>query len=202
MNKRQFLKDLQEALKESVTFFSPRNKPARESWVGMTFLQNLGLQLDEKDVLVPLNDPPDIIFGDARFEIKEILDPSRKRHLEFKERFRRSLNVKDPADLLEPYTPRDLTPKDILDLIEKELPEVGKKYSAMVRTQYDLLFYVNLKHHHLKIDRMPDPFRLSSFGWRSVSALIGSGSLVYYANDLAPEFLQKKRGQLTVKQFA
>lgn len=202
MNKRQLLKDLQQALKESVTFFSPRNKLARESWVGITFLQNLGLQFDEKDVLVPLDDPPDVIFEDAQFEIKEILDPGRKRHLEFKERFRRSLKAKDPADLLQSYTPHDLTPKDILDLIEKELPELEKKYAPRMKGQYDLLFYINLKHHHLKIDKMPDPFTLSSFGWRSVSVLIGWGSLVYYANDLAPEFLQKKRGQLIMRQFA
>lgn len=201
MNRRQFLKDLRQGLKESVDFFSPKNKLARESWVGITFLQNLGLQFDEKDVLVPLNDPPDIIFKDAQFEIKEILDPGRKRHMEFKERFRRSLKATDPADLLEPFTPHDLAPKDILDLIEKELPELGKKYPPRMRSQYDLLFYINLKHHHLKIDKMPDAFTLSSSGWRSVSALIGRGSLVYYANDLAAEFLQKKRGQLTMRQF-
>ncbi len=202
MNKRQLLKDLQEALKESVTFFSSRNKLARETWVGITFLQNLGLQFDEKNVLAPLDDPPDIIFGDARFEIKEILDTGRKRHLEFKGRLRRSLKAKDPADLFEPYTPQDLTPKDILDLIKKDLPKFEKKYTPSMRTRYDLLFYINLKHHHLKIDKMPDPVTLSSFGWRSVSALIGWGSLVYYANNLAPAFLQKKCGQLTMRQFA
>jgi len=202
MNKRKLLKDLQQGLKESVDFFSPRNKLAQELWVGITFLENLGIIFDEKDVDVPSDDPPDVIFQDARLEIKEILDPGRKRHLEYKNRLKKSLEVKNPADLLESYTPHDLTPKNILELIQKELPGLEKKYEPKMRARHDLLFYINLRHHHLRIDKMPDSYCLSRCGWRSVSALIGWGSLVYYANSVAPAFLQEKRGQLTMRKFS
>lgn len=198
MTKRRLLKDLQRGLGESVHYFSANNKPTRESWVAIKFLKNIGLKFHEKEV-VPSDDPPDVNFRDARFEIKEILDPGRKRHREFKEQLRKSRTTEDPDDLLGPCTfIEDLTPEDILQLIEKELKELDrKKYAEGDKHRLDLLFYINLIHRHFKDDRIPNSYGLSRFGWRSVSALIlDRASLVYYANDVAPLFLQEKRGQL------
>jgi hypothetical protein len=202
MNKRRFLKDLQQGLKHSVDYFSVGKKRDRESWTAQTFLKNVGLQFLEIEIVTPTNDPPDVVFRDSRFEIKEILDPGRRKHLEYKEQLKKSYTTEDPADLLSAYTfIHDLTPQDILKLIGKDLEKFETKYEPAMRAGLDLLFYINLIHHTIQNGKMPDQQSLAKFGWRSVSALFGWASLVFYANGDAPGFLQEKRGQLIMKKF-
>jgi len=108
---------MQEALKESVDFFSPKSKDERELWVGTSFIENLGIPFDEGEFFVSPHDPPDVIFREVRFEIKEILDPGRKRHSEYKHKLNKSYKATKPDDFLEEYTPIDLAPTQIGNLI-------------------------------------------------------------------------------------
>ncbi len=200
--KQRFLEDLQYGLEHSVNYFADENKQTRESWIVHEFLSNLELPFLETEIITSPSDPPDVIFRDALFEIKEILDHGRRRHQEFKEQLIRSFTVEDPADLLSPCVLiYDLTPQDIIQLIEEKLKQLEKKYAPAVRFKLDLLFYINWIHHTLKIERMPDLNGLEKFGWRSITALFGWASIIYYASDAAPGFLQEKRSQLIVKTF-
>jgi hypothetical protein len=201
--KQRFLRDLQEGLQDSVSNLSNENKSIRESWVVQRFLENLEIQFFEKEVDTPLKvEPYDVIFRDARFQIKEILDLGRRKDHEFKELRRKSLTIEDPIELLGPYTfINDLTPQDIIQLIEAKLEKLETKYAPAVRAKLDLLFYINLIHNTLKIDKMPDPQNLARFGYRSISALFGWASVVYCASDTAPSFLLEKHNQLIVMPF-
>lgn len=203
MNKQRLLNDIQRGLTESVRYFSVENRHKRESWITISFLENIGLQFVDKEIFTPLSDPPDVIFRDSRFEIKEILDRDRRKHLEFKEQLKKSFATKDPADLVSACNfVHDLSPQDILlQFIQKDLELLEKKYAPAVRTGVDLLFYINLIHHTIRPEQMPDSNHLARFGWRSVSALFGWAGLVYYANDAAPDFLKEKRGRLIMKEF-
>lgn len=84
MSDEDFIDDRRRALKESIAYFSAKNKAERERWVCLELVQNLGIAYDETEIVSPENDPPDVIFRDARFEVKEILDQGRKRHAEYK----------------------------------------------------------------------------------------------------------------------
>ena len=84
MNDEEYVAERRRALKESVDFFASKNKIEREKMVVAETLTNLGVNYSE-DELSPVSDePPDIRFQDAEFEIKEIMDPDRRRHLEYK----------------------------------------------------------------------------------------------------------------------
>ena len=71
-------------LEESVRFFDAANKPERERWVANEFLGNLGVEFVESEIQCVADEPPDIRFRSASFEVKEILDKGRRRHLAYK----------------------------------------------------------------------------------------------------------------------
>lgn len=61
----------------------------------------------------------------------------------------------------------------------------------------DLLFYVNKLEHWFKDGPMPNPMMFESYGWRSVSAVVGSQhSLVFYAGSEAPSYLAENVGKV------
>jgi len=122
MNKQRLLEDMQRGLTDSVRYFSDESRHDRESWIIYSFLENIGVQFVDEEITTPLSDPPDVTFRDSRFEIKEILDPGRRRHLEFKEQLKKAVTTKDPDDLVSAYDfVYDLSPLDILQLIEKDM---------------------------------------------------------------------------------
>jgi hypothetical protein len=198
---KEFLDDLRHGLKESIEYFSVRNKPERERWVCIAFLKNLDIKFDESEVISPDDDPPDVVFRNARLEIKDILDPGRRRHAEYKDEFRRALETTNPQDLLREFTPKDITPLHVGDHILSDLEHLHDHYAPPVRANLDLLFYVNLREHFLKVGPMPTATTFLPFGWRSVSAVVGWGSLVFFAAADAPSLLQTRVGTLTLRKF-
>jgi hypothetical protein len=187
-----------------VAFFSSGNKGPIERWSFTEFLRNLGLafQSDEITVTSPGQDPPDIVFRHASFEVKEILDPNRRRHDEYKQALSKAIAANDPLELFENADVEDITPLEIATLILSQLKEdLADKYERRFRASLNLLFYVNLVHHSLKAGPMPNPADFSNLGWRSVSVLIGWGALVYFADSYAPEFLRVKVGTVSERHF-
>lgn len=201
MTDEEFLEDRRNALRESVEYFSGKNKPERERWVCHEFIQNLGLSYDESEVVTPYDEPPDVVFRDCRFEIKELLDPGRRRHAEYKASLQKALEITDPQDLLKQFTPQDITPQQIGDRILKELDALQQRYAPSTRRHLDILFYVNLQEHFLKAGAMPPAVEFASYGWRSVSAIMGWGALVMCAAPDAPAFLVSNVGALMQRKF-
>ena len=201
MTDEEFIEDRQNALRESIEYFESKNKPERERWVCIEFVENLRLTFEESEALTSDNDPPDVIFRDALFEIKEILDPGRRRHDEYKLALHNALQATDPKELLTEYSPIDITPQEIGDQMLKELDSLAKRYAPEVRAKLDLLFYVNLQDHLLKAGEMPSMSKFSSFGWRSISAVFGWGAFVFFATVEAPPFLYSRAGTMTLRKF-
>lgn len=201
MRDLEFIEDRRRGLMESIEYFSAKNKAERERWVCLELAQNLGIAFDETEMFSPENDPPDVIFRDARFEVKEILDQGRKRHAEYKAALQKALTITDPQNLLNQYTPKDITPVQIGERIQAELEDLKRHYPRAVCEGTDLLFYVNLQEHHLKIGVMPAASDFGSFGWRSISAVLGWGAFVYFATPNAPAFLYAKAGTATLRKF-
>lgn len=143
-------------------------------------------------------DPPDVIFRGASFEIKEILDPRRQRHREYKEALNSALKTDNPKDLLTKYSPINLTPDQVGDLLLTKLDHLKNRYSQAVKADLDILFYVNLKDHNPTEGPMPSSSIFSGFGWRSVSAVFSLGGFVFYARDDSPDFLFSRNGTKTI----
>lgn len=189
MTDEEFLEDRRNALRESVEYFSAKNKSERERWVCHEFIQNLGLSYNGSEVVTPNDEPPDVVFRDCRFEIKELLDPGRRRHAEYKATLKTALEITDPQDLLKQFTPQDITPQQISDCIVQELKTLQQHYAPSARRHLDILFYVNLQAHFLKVGPMPSALPFAQYGWRSVSAVMGWGALVMFAASDAPMVL-------------
>jgi hypothetical protein len=192
----EFLRATRQALKESVVYFEHANLPERERWVACELLRNFDLEFDQSGIRSSTEDPPDVLFRDAKFEVKELMDPGRERHKELKLAAARAEGVTDPQDLLTPYTPKGITPTEVAGLVAERLDELQLKYPQAVRQSLDCLIYVNLVEHVLEAGPMPPPADFAKFRWRSISAVFGWDSLVFSAGTDAPTFLRERCGQL------
>jgi hypothetical protein len=195
------LKDLREGLKGSVDYFRSDNKTERERWTCREFVLNMNMAAEADSFISPDVDPPDVVHREARFEVKEIMDRGRKRHAEFRDAFDRALKATDPSQLMKQYSPRDITPIDIGGLVDGRLRLLAKKYEPKLQSTLDLLFYVNLIDHHLKQGPMPLSSSFSTYGWRSISAVIGWAAIVFAAERDAPSFIREATGSITVRKF-
>jgi hypothetical protein len=201
MDTEQYLRDQREALRASVEYFRSANIAERNLWVGREFLKNLNVPFRDSEVTAPVSDPPDATYLDLRFEVKEILDEGRKRHAEYRAALEKAQKATDPEELLSDYSPKDLTPVEVVDLIASKLPAFSNKYAPAFLKTLDLLVYINLTEHSLRPGAMPDCTYLHTFGWRSISAVFGWASFVLNTHQSAPEFLQTRVGILTFRHF-
>ena len=191
MTDEEYLEAQRKARAESVEFFRASNKAERERWVVREFLTNLGLAFADTEIRSPDQDPPDVKFRDANFEIKEILSKGRRRHQEYKEGLQRALEATAPSDLVEMYTPRDVAVFDVCAGVYVEAKELSElKYAADTRKGLDLLFYVNITDvSGLQETPFPDLAPIDKLGFRSVSFLMGYRSCTLSAAADAPPFL-------------
>lgn len=195
MDDDAYLNDIRKGLKESVDFFSNQDKFIRECWVVSNFLTNLSIPFTETD-LVRGTDPPDVVFHDAQFEVKEILDKGRKRHTEYKQALVRANAATDPEETLEMYSPKDTSIQEVYALVHSVAADFSvRKYSPKDRSQMDLLCYINLDDVMGFLETpFPDVTPLALLGYRSVSFIEGHRSCVLCAGPSAPSFLRTSSG--------
>lgn len=107
--------------------FARAFKNWREWHVAVDFLTNLHFGVDESEVFTLDVDPPDVIFRDARFEVKEILDPGRRRHDEVKaaKLHAKANQGKSVRGVM--FATEDLTPADVGVLVMAELDRLDDK---------------------------------------------------------------------------
>lgn len=196
MDKEQeFLEGQKKWAKGTIVFFSNKSKPERDKIVVEAFLKICGVNYNETDVQRG-QDPPDIIFRDARFEVTESMDDNRKRGDENKERLRQCENAKWIKELMEPSMSRPpITTSELYNKITKSLSNKANKknYDFCKRQSLDVLVYVNLKEFagYKPSDSLINiPHEWESQGWRSISFVMGWHAEVLFCNQTAPRFLQ------------
>lgn len=190
MTDDEYLEAVREYRKETVEMYKPSNRHVGETWIANEFLQNLGVPFDESELEPVKDDPPDVIFRTAQFEVKEILDSGRKPDKEHKEALKKAMEAETPQDLMEHYSPRDIEYTEIYKLVEKNVIKYSSKYSADVKKNMDLLFYVNLWDTRAYIaSSLPLGSEFEKYGFRSISFVAGSLSGILMASDDAPEFI-------------
>ena len=196
MDEQAFLDDRRRALKESIAYFSGANKSAREQWVCISLLKALQIEFSKTEVRASPSDPPDVLFRTAQFEVKEIQEPDRRRHAEYKEALKTAITASRAEELIEHFEPRDITPAEIGFLVVDKLSELAVKYPDAVKGQNDLLLYVNLDDKYFKTGPVPSADRFAKFGWRSVSVFENEVAIVLQVGDDAPEFLRVYEGKV------
>lgn len=198
-NEREYIRNLASRADETVHFLSNDMKPVRERSVCATFLRCLGMDfsVDEIVSVENKNQPPDVIFREARFEICEILDKGRRRHQEARMRAKHLKQVKTVEDIFVKFEFRSpISYVQMFDLAVKVLADKSLLYGAENCTKLDALLCVQLQRKSLYVKSfIPDHAALLSQGWRSVSLLMIPYSHVIYATESAPEFLRINIGQ-------
>lgn len=89
--------------------------------------------------------------------MKEIVDPGRRRHQEYKDALAKAQATVEPKVLIRAYTPKFLTPLQIGGLVQTGLDEFRHIYAPRVQQSLDLVFYVNLLGTSLDRGPMPSP---------------------------------------------
>jgi hypothetical protein len=130
----------------------------------------------------------DVSFRSASFQIKEICDPTERRHGRLKKSLLRAEQAITTRDLFGSSEARDIVFVDAVDLLIEVA--ASSNFSPRVKHDLDLLFYVTrpLASFYERYDLAAD--KLRAFGWRSISCLFGEKPVLLVATDSSPSFLR------------
>lgn len=181
----------------SVDYFSGPNKQTRELWIVENFLKVSRVRYIRADLVPSPQDPPDVLVKRGCFELKELMDPGRKRHQEYKEALKRLSRPIRKIELLERRPVRTLSHVEVAEMIKSLLKELQLKYPPRLRIAMDLLVYVNLQDVFGIDGHLPPSIDFRGFGWRSVSAVTGTQAWTYQVRKDAPRWLVNRVGRIS-----
>jgi len=193
-----FIKERVDAIKEAIHFFSNDCQTDTEVWVVRHFLSQLRIEFSDDEIIPSSDEPADVVYCDARFQVKEIMDKDRKRGDEYRESLRKAEAATSASELLEHYQPQKVTYADIVPIVAKDASKWQKKYGPSERISTDLLFYFNLQDISIVGDKFPDvaPYSSKMAVWRSVSLASNDCALVLHVSESAPSFLKTAEGKV------
>ena len=184
-DEQRVIKEIRRFREEAVRFHAGTGKPERERWVVLQFLSTLGVAAAEEEMISPQEaDPVDVQFRDARFQVKEIYDPTERRQAELKNDLRRAETAINIGDLFGELVARD---KQYVDIYPLMVEFAADPRYVTTRVGIDLLFYVT------RVDatiNLPTEVPAMVKTWRSVSCLFGSRAIILAVQPGAPSFLQ------------
>ena len=196
-SERKYIHDLIRHTKESIRFFSNEMKSHRERSVCAALLRCLGVKFSPDQININRNDPPDVFFKTACFEVMELYDKRRKRLDEYRDRLKELEKAKSISDTLIPfYQPKPIPYQELRDEITRALGAKSQKYGESLPSTLDALVYVGLPNRFLDIQsEIPEYRELINQGWRSVSFVMPPFGHVAFSNENGPRFLQSLTGQ-------
>jgi hypothetical protein len=179
------------------TFLSNAQKKERERAVCRAFLRAIGLRFTDREIIASRDDPPDVCFREAHFEIRDHL-AGRRRGDEWKQRQTRWATARGISDTLEPVTwPTPMGRVELVDVVTDGLRSKSGDYGPRGCAALDALVYADITGTRFLTPRSVarDVSRLEQQGWRSVSVLFPPYGIVLLAHDSAPAFLRKLVGK-------
>lgn len=186
-----YIEDLIIQTKNSISFFSNAAKKTRERSVCAALFRCIGIEFTSEEIIPNNDDPPDVIFKTARFEVIEIYDKGRKRHNEYRQRLEDLGKARSLKETLVPFYKKDPVShatliNEILLPLDKKSLKYGKKFCSSL----DALAYIGLPNRFLDINSpIPMTKKLVSQGWRSVSFVFPPYSCIVLCESNAPQFL-------------
>lgn len=193
---RKYIDGLIRHTEETIRFLSNEMKSYRERCVCAAFLRCLGTTFSPAQVQSNRNDPPDVSFTTASFEILELYDRRRKRLDEYKVRLEELKRAKSIADTLVDFPqPEPISYRDLNEEITRALGRESRRYGKEHCSTFDALVYIGLPGRFLDItSAIPDFAELADQGWRSASFVIPPFSHVVFCRNSGPQFLSAISG--------
>jgi len=196
-SEQTYIEDLIRNTKDSIHFFSNASKTLRERSVCAAFLRCIGIEFILGEVVSNNDDPPDVVFRTARFEVMELYDKRRKRLDEYWQRLEnleKASSIQQTLVTICQHEPVSYT--ELLNEIISALNEKSSKYGKRLCSSLDALVYVGLTNRFLEISSsLPMNKELPSQGWRSVSFVFPPYSQVVFCGRNTPQFLTLYTGQ-------
>lgn len=179
------------ALEESIEFLGRDGKFARECWVVGRLLHALNVEFSESQ-LQRGDEPVDVQFLDASFQVKELMEIDRRRGDELQASLSKLQEADSLADMMEQYSPKEITFNEVVDLaLTKAAVLEARGYGPSEIERLDLLCYFNYLDYSvigpLQVERSKSRFR-------SVSVVSNTYCGVIHASDHAPQFLRSNVG--------
>ena len=199
----EYLEKFRNYVTEARTFLTNNKmKPERERSVCRAFLRTLGILFKDTEIIVSTNEPVDVIFREARFQVRDILEPDQRRGDIWKEKQRKCETANSIYDAIETNPLPNPVPVDLNTLIPEitmALFKKAKKYGVACQ-DLDMLIYLDLRKRFLaegSAGQNVDP--LKAQGWRSVSLLFPPYGVVLFVKPEAPDFLKASEAKLCTK---
>ena len=198
MDDSDYLRLLTRQAEEANAFLSNARRWERERWVCQRLLTALNVR-HRQDEFSTGQEPPDVLFRDANFEVFFVLDKGRRLIDEWKEELERRRSALSLSQLLR----REARPRRIpaVELQARLSPTLRKKAHnyrerGLDLGDLDLLAYVSLKRDVLDLNsHFPPPGEYLRQGWRSLSLVGPNYARVLFAHRDAPDFLRHSLGR-------
>ncbi|WPC04388.1 DUF1780 domain-containing protein [Pseudomonas sp. MBLB4123] len=199
MDDSDYLRLLTHQAEQANAFLSNARKWERERWVCQRLLQALNIDHRLEEFSAAEQEPPDVLFREASFEVFFVLDEGRR----LNDEWRAELERRRSAFSLKQLVRREAKPRRIpaAELQARLAPTLRKKahnYSerGLDLGELDLLAYVNLKRAVPDFNsHFPPPTEYLRQGWRSLSLVGPTFARVLFAHPDAPDFLRGNLGR-------
>jgi hypothetical protein len=199
MDDSDYLRLLTHQAEQANAFLSNARKWERERWVCQRLLQALNIEHRLDEFSAAEQEPPDVLFREASFEVFFVLDEGRR----LNDEWRAELERRRKAFSLSQLVRREAKPRRIAtaELQARLAPTLRKKahnYSerGLDLGELDLLAYVNLKRFVPDFNsHFPPPTEYLRQGWRSLSLVGPTFARVLVAHPDAPDFLRGNLGR-------
>jgi hypothetical protein len=202
MDDSDYLRLLTHQAEQANAFLSNARKWERERWVCQRLLQALNVSHRLDEFSAASQEPPDVLFRDACFEVFSVLDEGRR----LNDEWRAELERRRSAFSLSQLVRREARPRRIgaTELQQRLSPTLRKKAHnygerGVDLGELDLLAFVSLKRATLDFNsHFPPPTEFLRQGWRSLSLVGPNFARVLFAHPDAPDFLRSNLGRSVI----
>lgn len=202
MDDSDYLRLLSSQAEQANAFLSNARKWERERWVCERLLQGLNITYRDDEFTPAGQEPPDVLFRDASFEVFFVLDEGRRLNDEWREELQRRRSAFSLSQLVR----REARPKRIRapELLQRLAPTLRKKAHnyrerGLDLGELDIIAFASLKRETLDLNsHFPPPTEFLRQGWRSLSLVGPTFARVLFAHPDAPDFLRNNLGRSIV----
>ena len=199
MDDSDYLRLLTNQAEQANAFLSNASKWERERWVCQRLLQGLNIPYHTEDFTQASQEPPDVLFGEARFEVFFVLDEGRRLNDEWREELQRRRSAYSLSQLVRREArPKRIPASKLLQRLGPTLHKKAKNYQErdIDLGQLDIVAFSSLKREVLDLNsHFPPPTEYLRQGWRSLSLVGPTFARVLFAQPDAPDFLRNNLGR-------
>ncbi|MCG4452038.1 DUF1780 domain-containing protein [Pseudomonas sp. MMS21-TM103] len=199
MDDSDYLRLLTHQAEQANAFLSNARKWERERWVCERLLQALNVSHRVEEFSAAEQEPPDVLFREASFEVFFVLDEGRRLTEEWRAELERRRSAFSLSQLVKREAkPRRIGAAELQALLAPTLRKKAHNYSerGLDLGELDMLAFVSLKRAVADFNsHFPPPTEFLRQGWRSLSLVGPTFARVLFAHPDAPEFLRSNLGR-------